>query len=53
MVNSSLIALNDGCQLRDTDIKSVSCSSIFKRSRNNKESGSYYIDSFRKFDIDE
>lgn len=52
MINSSLIALSDGSQLGDTDIKSGSCLSIFQRARN-KERGSYFRDSFRKFDIGE
>lgn len=36
MINSSVIALSDGSQLEDTDIKSGSCSSIFKRARNQR-----------------
>lgn len=36
VINSPLTPLSDGNQLRDIDIKTASCLSIFKRSRNNK-----------------
>lgn len=53
VINNSLIALSDGCQLGDTNIKSVSCLGIFKRARNNRESGSYCRHSSRKYDTGE
>ena len=35
-INSSLVALSDGNQLGDMDVKTASCRSIFKRPRNNE-----------------